>query len=156
MNKQIIEWIFIISLLSVSRVCNCCECQQNVTNIVEQFCRSKFMIKIKVISGEQTSNETNDELNTWYDIELVKFIKLSEGSRSAIESNRIWTSNTECGRKLHKNKRFLISGDLSADETKAITSVCKYGVQNENLSKHDETFFRIKHLQEKCKSYPKN
>ena len=139
-----------------STLCEDCECDNNGTNIVEQYCRSEFMVKIKIISEKKVTDNKDDQIRVWYDFELVKFVKMTQGSRTALNSHKIWTVDSECGRIFKKGRRFIITGELITEsEPKGITSACKYGVQKENLTKFDEEFFRIKHAKEKCKNYPK-
>ena len=145
-----------MSVLSICSDCESCACEQNSTNIVEQYCRSEFMVKVKIISDKQVLKASEAVVNVFYDFELVKFVKMSQGSRIALNSHKIWTVDSSCGRQFRKNKRFIITGELMHEkEIKAVTSACKYGVQKELLNKQDEEFFRIKHSQEKCKTYPK-
>jgi len=95
-----------------------------VQPVEKYYCQSEFACKIKAKSERHT---TEDQLQAWYEVEVIECYKSDEKTKDAFTSGRIWTAENSaaCGRVLELNEEYIITGTV--DGTKARTNSCTYG-----------------------------
>ncbi len=126
--------LVLVSLISISIACKCM-----LQPVEKYFCDSEFSIKIKVNSE---IHSTEDQLNSWYDIEVLEVYKSDEKAKTALNSNRIWTAqqSATCGRVFELNEVYIITG--SVDQSgRARTHSCTFGRNIKDLSETEKQFF---------------
>jgi hypothetical protein len=107
--------------------------------VEKYFCDSEFSIKIQVNSA---IHSTDDQLNSWYDIAVLEVYKSDDKTKTALNSNRIWTAqqSATCGRMFELNQVYIITG--SVDENgRARTNSCTFGRNIKDLSETETQFF---------------
>ncbi len=137
--------LVIASLISLSIGCNCM-----FRPVEKNFCDSEFSIKIKVMSE---IHSTDDLFNFWYEIEVLEVYKSDENTRTALNSNRIWTaqqSGATCGRFFESNQIYIITGFVDESGTKARTHSCTFGKNIKDLSETEKQFFEKDYKSVSC------
>jgi hypothetical protein len=115
----------------------------------KNFCDSEFSIKIKVKSG---IHSTEDQFNSWYEIEVLEVFKSDEKTRTALNSNRIWTAPNDglCGRVFESNQIYITTGSVDQSGTKARTHSCTFGKNIKDLSETEKRFFEKDYKSVSC------
>jgi hypothetical protein len=136
--------LVIASLISLSIGCDCI-----FPTIEKNFCDSEFSIKIKVKSE---IHPTEDLFNSWYEIEVLEVYKSDEKTRTALNSNRIWTAqqSATCGRVFESNQIYIITGSVDQSGTKARTHSCTFGKNIKDLSETEKQFFEKDYKSVSC------
>ena len=106
------------------------------------YCKSDFAVQIKVKSQR---HDTEDQLNSWYDIDLVKVYKTNPSPvlKTALNASEIWTgqNGAVCGRFFEVNQNYVITGYYDEEHERLRTHTCTFGRLISELTKDEKDFF---------------
>ena len=139
-TKSVMKLLFVplfCALISVSFGCRCAPLRVDT-----YFCNSDFAIQMRVKSERHDPN-SEDQLNSWYDIEVVKVYKTNDKVTKAFASGQIWTgqNSATCGRVFELNQNYIITGYLDPQNNRLRTHTCTFGRLLTNLSNEEKEFF---------------
>ncbi|XP_054159906.1 uncharacterized protein LOC128958116 [Oppia nitens] len=135
------SYLFLLFGLSFSGLlCQCMGCRCGPLSVAQYYCNSDFAIQITITSER---HDTEDELNSWYDMEVVNVYKTSDQLSKAMKSGRIWTTRTSelCGRVFKMDSNYVITGYYDNQNDRLRTHTCTYGRIYLDLNKVDKRFY---------------
>ena len=132
------------SLISIGFGCRCAP-----QRVETYFCSSDFAIQMKVTSERQ---DTDDQLNSWYDIQVNKVYKANDSLKKALGSGQLWTSanSASCGRVFRLGEEYVITGFYDQQNDQLRTHTCTFGRQVSNLSIDEKKFYDFQYKTIDC------
>lgn len=115
-------------------------CRCGPQKVDTYFCSSDFAIEMRVTSER---HDTDDQLNSWYDIEVNKVFKADDQLLKAFDSGRVWTSanSASCGRLFRSGQEYVITGFYDQHKNQLRTHTCTFGRQVSNMSADEKKFY---------------